>query len=261
MNDYRTLEYLEEFNVAYIVLNRPELHNAFNDVMINELVMAVNQAQTNKSNRLLVFKAKGASFCAGADLNWMKSMVEYTYEQNYLDSLKLAELFEIINNCSLPTIALCHSHALGGGVGLIAACDYVLAGERAKYGLTEVRLGLLPAVISPFVISKIGESQARAYFMSGARFDAFKAMNIGLVHQVENEANFESASLKLIQEFLQAAPEASKMAKALIKTVQAETEFKKLQAQTCEIIAHKRVSAEGQEGMKSMLEKRKASWL
>jgi methylglutaconyl-CoA hydratase len=187
-------------------------------------------------------------------------MINYTQAQNLQDSQKLAAMFRAINDCPIPVLAICHGSALGGGVGVIAACDYVLAAESAQFGLTEVRLGLLPAVISPFVISKIGESQARAYFMSGERFTAKDANQMGLVHKVTSDV--ETDAKNVIESFLKAAPDAAIQAKRLARTVAKNLNNSSfdLTQYTCEMIAQKRISQEGQEGMKALLEKRQPNW-
>jgi methylglutaconyl-CoA hydratase len=250
----------EQKSFLEVILNRPELHNAFNDEMIAEVTETFQNINTKKF-QLVVLRAEGKSFCAGADLNWMKSMIDYTQAQNLQDSQKLAAMFRAINDCPLPVLAICHGSALGGGVGVISACDYVLASDSALFGLTEVRLGLLPAVISPFVIAKIGESHARAYFMSGERFSAKEAYQIGLVHKVVTD--IETEAKNVIESFLKAAPQAAMIAKQLARTVVSNLNNSSfdLTKYTCELIAQKRVSQEGQEGMKALLEKRQPNWM
>lgn len=254
------IKLVEQNKYLEVVFNRPELHNAFNDTMIAEVTEVFQKIDTKKF-QLVVLRAEGKSFCAGADLNWMKSMVSYSQAENMQDSQKLAQMFQTINDCPLPVIAICHGSALGGGVGVLSACDYVLASDSALFGLTEVRLGLLPAVISPYVIAKIGESQARAYFMSGERFSAKDAYHMGLVHKVVSD--IESEAKNVIESFLKAAPEAAMIAKSLAKIVVANLENTNfdLQKYTCEVIAKKRISQEGQEGMKALLEKRQPNWM
>lgn len=248
--------------VAKVSLNRPEIHNAFNDELIAELTGLFDQMSDDPSVRLVVLTGEGRSFCAGADLNWMKSMVNYSEEENYKDSRNLAGLFESIDKCSKPVIGRINGAALGGGVGVVSVCDYVIAVDRAKFGFTEARLGLVPATISPFVIAKIGQSHARATFLSGTRFDAKKAYQIGLVHEVVSEDKLDEATEKAINEHLMAGPEASKVAKSLIENVikfSSEGE-EKLTDYTCKTIAKIRISKEGQDGMNALLEKRKPSW-
>jgi methylglutaconyl-CoA hydratase len=252
---------IESRGVATVTIDRPALHNAFDDELIKDLIHCFRELDLNPSVRLVVLTGTGKSFCAGADLNWMKRMKDYSYEENLLDSQHLAELFTIINDFRTPTIARMNGQALGGGAGLIACCDYVIATDTATMGFTEVRLGLLPAVISPFVIAKIGESQARATFLSGTRFDTTKALRMGLIHQISSFDKLDEDLELIIKDFLAAAPKASVLAKELIATVVKKQSIKEARDYTCEMIAKVRSGSEGQEGMNAILEKRKASWL
>lgn len=252
---------IDNRGVATITMNRPELHNAFNDEMISQLINCFNELENNQNVRLVVLTGAGKSFCAGADLNWMKRMKDYSFVENLKDSHNLAELFTIINKFKKPTIARMNGAALGGGAGLVACCDYVIAIDTALIGFTEVRLGLLPAVISPFVIAKIGESHARATFISGVRFGMQRALNMGLVHQISSFDKLDEDLDVLVKEFLQAAPEASKEAKHLIAEVLKTQTIEEARSFTCETISKIRSGNEGQEGMSALLEKRKASWL
>lgn len=251
---------VNDLGVATITLNREEIHNAFNDKLIAELTSVFKELDHDSSIRLVVLTGKGRSFCAGADLNWMSSMVNYSMEENKEDSYKLATMFETINNCSKPVIGKVNGHALGGGVGVVSVCDYVITHEKAKFGFTETRLGLIPAVISPFCVNKIGESNARAWFMSGEMFQADKALKMNLVHEVTTVENFEKRSSEVISSFLKAGPEASVLAKKLIKNIlyKDKSELKEF---TCSAIAEKRISSEGQEGMKALLNKTKPNWI
>ncbi|MGZ3871119.1 MAG: enoyl-CoA hydratase-related protein [Bacteriovorax sp.] len=252
---------IDSRGVALVTLNRPELHNAFNDELINELIECFNELEKNEAVRLVVLTGEGKSFCAGADLNWMKRMKDYSYEENLSDSQKLAELFSVINKFKRPTIARMNGAALGGGAGLIACCDYVIAEDTAMMGFTEVRLGLVPAVISPFVIAKIGESNARATFMSGVRFNVEQAVRMGLVHQISSFDKIDEDVEAAVRDFLAAAPKAQAIAKELIATVVRKNSALEARLYTCETISKVRASSEGQEGMSALLEKRKASWL
>lgn len=246
----------KEKGVKEVWLNRPELHNAFNAELIEE---AISVFESFKTERLIILSGKGNSFCAGADLNWMKAMKNYTKEENFKDSKRLAKLFSSINECEVPVIARVNGHALGGGVGLVSACDYVIANQEATFGFTEVRLGLIPAVISPYCISKIGESNARAWMISGERFSADEAKRMGLVHEVVLTAELDTKLEEVKKKFLAAGPEAAREAKKLIRGV-----MKNLKASedfTCQMISERRVSAEGQEGMRALLEKDKPAWM
>lgn len=249
-----------KLGIVRIVLNRPDLHNAFNDEMIEGLIKAFEDIENDKSIRIVTITGEGKSFCAGADLNWMKKMVDYSDEENFQDSVKLSELFKSINNCSVPVLAKVNGATLGGGTGVVAACDFVLSAKSAKFGFTEARLGLVPAVISPFVMAKIGESNARAWFLSGERFSSEKAQDMGLVHEITPLDNLDSEFEKWIEKFLKAGPEAGREAKTLIKNV-LELDSDKVTEYTCKTISRIRTGNEGQEGMKALLEKRKPSWL
>jgi len=262
MSEFYTIE-KDSRGVAIVTLNRPEIHNAFNDEMISGLTQAFDEMNSDDSVQLIVLTGAGKSFCAGADLNWMKKMKDYSPAENYEDSLALAGLFRAINNFRGPVIGKINGASLGGGSGLVAACDYVVANEEAKFGFTEVRLGLVPAVISPFVMAKIGETHARAYFLSGDRFNATEAMRIGLVHKVSLERHFNNDCEEVVESFLKAGPKAQRAAKELVRNVlhlshqgkEAVTDY------TCKTISQIRIGDEGQEGMGALLEKRKPSWL
>lgn len=247
-----------ENSIGTVCINRPEIHNAFNDELIASMTKAFNQLDNDKDVQIIVLTGEGRSFCAGADLNWMSSMIDYTLDENIEDSKKLANLFETINNVSKPVIGKVNGAALGGGVGLVAVCDYAITHEKSKFGFTETRLGLIPAVISPYCIRKIGESNARAWFLSGDRFSAQKAKEMNLIHQVSSLESFEDDFNRLIESYLVAGPKAAIEAKKLIKTI---TENKDYSEYTTRAISLLRVSDEGQEGMKALLNKRKANWM
>ncbi len=259
------LKNLDERGVLTITLNRPDVHNAFDDEMIISLSEYINGLESDNQNdhvRLIVLTGAGKSFCAGADINWMKRMKDYTASENYEDSLALAGLFHAINNFKGPVIGKVNGAALGGGSGLIAVCDYVVAKEGAIFGFTEVMLGLVPAVISPFVMAKIGESHARAYFLSGERFGTKVAKEIGLIHQVSLERYFQQDVDEVVEKFLRPGPLAQRKVKELIFGVK---EFSlldqtKVTDYTCKTISAVRTSPEGQEGMLALLEKRKPIW-
>lgn len=245
--------------VKEVWLNRPDLHNAFNAELIEEMISLFESFQSEKSLRLVILSGRGSSFCAGADLNWMKAMKDYSKEENFKDSKRLARMFAAINECDVPVIGRINGHALGGGVGLVSVCDYVVATKEALMGFTEVRLGLIPAVISPYCISKIGESNARAWMLSGERFSADVAKSLGLVHEVVLTTELDARLEEVKKSYLSAGPQAAREAKKLIRGV-----MKNLKASedlTCNMISERRVSAEGQDGMKALLEKTKPSWM
>jgi methylglutaconyl-CoA hydratase len=250
----------DERGVAFVTLNRPDIHNAFNDELILGLTNVFKEMDLDESVRLVVLSGNGKSFCAGADLNWMKSMVSFTEEENFKDSQNLANLFFTINNFKKPVIGKINGSALGGGCGLVSVCDFVITHSKAKFGFTEVKLGLLPATISPFVIAKIGESHARALFMSGHMFKARHAKKIGLVHKVVEPEELDEKTNEAINNFLVAGPKAAMASKSLIKNVLIK-EGRELIEYTCKEIAKIRISPEGQDGMNALLEKRKPKWI
>lgn len=248
-------------SVATVTLNRPEVHNAFNAELIATLTTTFKSLEKNKNVRVVILAGSGSSFCAGADVNWMKSMVHFSKAENIKDSMKMATMFETINLFTKPIIGKVTGPALGGGSGLVSVCDYVVSASDATFGFTEVRLGLIPAVISPYVISKIGESQARAWFLSGERFNASQALQMNLIHEIVEKNILDARVTEIAQRFLKAAPEATQVAKKLIQIVIKDQKQTKLKKKTCEEIAKRRVSKEGQEGMISLLEKRKPGWM
>ncbi|MFP5458052.1 MAG: enoyl-CoA hydratase-related protein [Bacteriovoracia bacterium] len=253
--NYLTLE--EANGVATVTMNRPEVHNAFNAELIAEAT-ELFRALAAKPLRLLVLTGAGTSFCAGADLNWMRSMKTWSEEENFKDSKKLAGMFRALNELPFPTIARVNGHALGGGAGLVACCDFVLASEKALFGFTEARLGLLPAVISPYVMAKIGESQARAWFLSGERFGAAEAQRMNLVHQTVPLEKLDETLEALKKSFLLAGPYAAREAKSLVFRVRVSQD---VEDETCRRISKIRIGSEGQEGMRALLEKEKPNWV
>lgn len=246
--------------VARVTLNRPELHNAFNETMIQELHSTFAGFTRHSEVRAVVLQAESKSFCAGADLNWMKKMVDYTFEENIEDAHALAAMLRIIHDCPKPVIARVHGAAFGGGVGLVSACDMAVAVENATFSLSEVKLGLLPAVISPFVLKKIGSGNAHRYFLTAERFIAAEALRIGLIHEVVPDVEALDAKIDaLLDTLLVNGPEAVAQCKVLIEKV-CHVEWDRAVDITTKMIAERRSSKEGQEGMKAFLEKRPPSW-
>ena len=245
--------------VEYLTLNRPEVRNAFNEVMIGELATWATSIATDRDVRVVVIGGAGKVFSAGADVTWMAKTVGYTEEENRRDAAAAAAMFNAIDTLPVPVIARIHSAALGGGAGLAAVCDVVVADDQAVFGFTEVKLGILPAIISPFALAKIGRSAARELFLTGMRFSAARAREIGLVHAVVPASELDATVERYISEFLSAGPEAIRNAKALIRRVWTSAPSE-LQEITAEAIATRRVSPEGQEGLKAFLEKRKPMW-
>jgi len=246
--------------VARVFLNRPEQRNAFDGLMVTELRKTLFDLGTLDSVRVIVLAGHGPSFCAGADVQWMKSMASFTREENLREAQAMADLFFTVYNSPKPVIARVQGAALGGGSGLVAACDIAIAALGSQFGFTEARLGILPAVISPYVLGKIGESAARELFLTGERFEAVRALEIGLVRAAVPEADLDAVVEARIQELLKSGPRAIAEAKALIREV-AYRRVEDVQRYTVERIADVRVSAEGQEGLRAFLEKRKPSWL
>ncbi len=246
----------QENGVTEVWLNRPELHNAFNAELIEEMITTF---ESFRNERLIVLSGRGTSFCAGADLNWMKAMRDYSKEENFRDSKRLARMFAAVNECDVPVLGRINGHALGGGVGLVSVCDYVVANSTALFGFTEVRLGLIPAVISPYCMAKIGESNARAWMISGERFSGEDAKRMGLAHEVCLGDELDLRVEEVKKKFLAAGPEAAKEAKRLVRGVVGN--LKGAEDFTCQMIADRRVSAEGQEGMRALLEKDKPAWM
>ncbi|MBI2520496.1 MAG: enoyl-CoA hydratase/isomerase family protein [Bdellovibrio sp.] len=246
--------------VATVTLNRPEIHNAFNDVMITELTQLFTQWERQSEIRLVIITGAGKSFCAGGDINWMKKMKDYSFDDNVRDAKVMGSMFWLINRFPRPVVARVNGPAMGGGVGLLSVADYVLAVDSATFGLTETRLGLVPAVISPFVLAKIGHGNARSTFLSGGRFDAAKAMEMGLLHQICHESQLDECLEKTVSEFLKAGPVAQGEAKNLIFNVEALHSPEEILTLTATTIARVRASREGQEGMGALLEKTIPSW-
>lgn len=252
---YKTLLVESADAVVTVTLNRPDVHNAFNDELIAEAIEVFSNVPADA--RVIVLRGSGQTFCAGADLNWMSRMVSYTREQNVHDSSLLAKMYAVINECPLPVVGRITGAAIGGGVGLVAVCDIAVASPQTKFGLSEVKLGILPAVISPYVIAKIGASHARALFLTGERFDSERALRIGLVHRVDE--NIDAAVADVVGQLKTSGPEAVRACKKLIAHVASHDLIDAI-PYTIDAIATRRVSAEGQQGMKAFLEKKKAPW-
>lgn len=255
------MEEVRDDGVARLTLTRAEVHNAFNDRLIAELTQALRGLESDQRVRVVVLAAEGKSFSAGADLNWMKSMAGYSEQENLEDSRALAGLMRTLNGLSKPTLALVQGSAFGGGVGLIACCDIALSVESAKFALTEVKLGLIPAVISPYVIAAIGQRAARRYFLTGEPFTAREAVELGLIHRVVGFDDLERAGEEVVALLLKAGPEAQAAAKDLIYAVSGKPVDDALVEETAQRIARIRVGPEGQEGLAAFFDKRRPSWI
>ena len=245
--------------IVRVTLNRPEVRNAFNEQLIAELTAWAESVKVTGPARVAVLSGAGKMFCAGADLTWMSKMVAYTRDENVRDARAMARMFEALDRLPIPLIGRVHGAALGGGVGLAAVCDIVVAAEDAAFAFTEVKLGILPAVISPYALAKIGPSAARELFLTGARFSAGRAKEIGLVHAVGDEQELDRMIAKYVNDVLTSAPEAVAAAKALIAHVSSSHGTSAVEY-TIDAIADRRVSREGQEGMSAFLAKRLPSW-
>lgn len=248
--------------IARVTLTRPEVHNAFNAELIGELRATFRRLSDEPPEQLrgVVLAGAGPSFCSGADVTWMRASLGLSKEQNEQDAMVMAEMFDAIDRCPAPVVARVQGAALGGGMGLCAVSDLVIAEAGAKFGFTETRLGILPAVISPFVIAKIGETNARALFPGGKRFDAGRALRIGLVHEVvEGEPALDAAIDNAVTDLLAAGPTAARAAKAVIREVRG-LPHESTRWHTARKIATQRASAEGQEGLRAFLEKRDPGW-
>ena len=254
--------------VVRVTLNRPDVRNAFNEELIAELTAWAESMQAGgpfdgaqgQLARVAVLSGAGKVFCAGADLTWMSKMVAYTHEENLRDARAMARMFSALDALPIPLIGRIHGAALGGGVGLAAVCDIVVAADDVAFAFTEVKLGILPAVISPYAIAKIGRSAARELFLTGARFSAERAKEIGLVHAVTDTHDLDRVVAKYVNDLVTSAPEAVAAAKQLIAEVSERTRTSAVEY-SIDAIAERRISKEGQEGMGAFLAKRPPSWL
>ncbi len=245
--------------IARVTLNRPEVHNAFDEHLIAALTELFEAFAEDGDLRCVLLTGAGRSFSAGADLSWMRRTAEYSEEANLEDARRLERMLRTLDELPKPTIAMVNGAAMGGGVGLVAACDIAIAAERAVFALSEVRLGLVPAVISPYVLRAVGIRACRRYFLTGERFDAAEARRIGLLHEVVAEAELEIRALDIAEAILKGGPEALADAKSLIRLSQS-LEGSLLGEATARLIARRRASAEGREGVAAFLEKRPPAW-
>ncbi len=258
---YETLAVALHAGVAVVALNRPDVHNAFNETLIGELTEVLNVLDEDDAVRAVVLAGNGKSFCAGADLNWMKKMAGYSAEENLADAQALALMLRTLNGLSKPTVARVQGATYGGGVGLTACCDIAIAAIEATFALSEAKLGLIPATISPYVIEAIGARQARRYFLTGERFDAAEAYRIGLVHDIVPIADLDDRVNEVLGTLLLAGPRAQLECKALIRGVAHRPIDAAVIGGTAEHIAAVRASPEGKEGVAAFLQKRSPAWV
>jgi methylglutaconyl-CoA hydratase len=247
-------------HVAHLILNRPDKSNAFDDEMIAALTAAIKQISTDANVHIVVLEGEGKHFSAGADLNWMQRMATASVEDNQKDALKLADLLYRLNHLTKPTVAIVRGAAMGGGVGLLACCDIVIAAESAQFALSEVKLGLIPAVISPYVLAAMGERAARRYFLSGERFSVHEAKLLGLVHHITLEAELDDNRDRMVTILLQNGPKAMVAAKQLIADIKDRPIDNRLSEDTATRIAKLRASTEAQIGMNAFFNKKAPEW-
>ncbi len=257
---YQHLQVTRRGGVATVTLDRPDVHNAFNAALIAELTRCFAALGAEAGVRAIVLTGAGQSFSAGADLTWMRQSLDLSAEENVADAERLATMFETIDRCPLPVIARVNGASIGGGVGLVAVCDIAIAVAGARFAFSETKLGIAPAVIAPYVLRAIGESHARALFLTGARFDAVRAREIGLIHHVVTPNEFDAAVNEQLALLLSSGPTAIAAAKELLHALRS-LDTAGARRETAATIARLRTGAEGQEGIRAFLEKREASWV
>ena len=258
---YGTLDVTVRDAIGIVTMNRPDVHNAFNDTVIAELTRAARELEKDETVRAVILAGNGPSFCAGADLNWMKKMAGYGRDENVADAADLAEMLRTWNELRKPTLARVHGAAYGGGVGLVACCDIAIAAAEATFALSEAKLGLIPATISPYVIEAIGTRHARRYFLTAERFEAAEAYRIGLLHDIVPLAQLDDRVNEILGPLLIAGPQAQLECKALIRAVAGRPIDNAVIADTVKRIADVRGSPEGREGVAAFLGKRAAPWI
>jgi methylglutaconyl-CoA hydratase len=259
--DYQTLTVTITDRIGTVTLNRPDLRNAFNELCIAELALAFDELGRNELVRAIVLAANGPAFCAGADLNWMKKMAAYSDSENRADAMRLADMLRTIYRCPKPVVAKVQGDCYAGGMGLVAACDVVVSVDTANFCLSEVKLGLIPATISPYVIKAMGEQAARRYFLTAERFDAREAHRIGFVHEVAAAEELDTKVAGIVHALANNSPNAVSAAKQLVREIVGQPVTEALLEDTANRIAGIRASLEGREGVASFLEKRRPSWL
>jgi len=261
MKEYKTIEIITENNVVTIWLNRPEIHNAFNEEMISELKHFFENTVNDINTRLIILRGRGKSFCAGADIKWLKSVLDYNFEKNYDEGLQLSQCLNSIYNCQIPTMAIIHGASIGGANGLLAACDFAYAVNDTVFSLSEVKIGIIPAAISPYVLKRVGEYKAKELMITGKRFKGAEAEKYNLVNLSLSETELEKEIENVTQLIISSGPNAVRKGKELINHVVNNIDLNEAIEYTAKIIAEVRQSDEGQEGMNAFLKKRKPNWI
>ena len=257
---YSTLKYEKDGRIGRVTFNRPEIHNAFNGTVITEMSRLFTELEKDDDLRVILLTGEGKSFCAGADLNWMREVVNQSFEENLDESNALADLFYQIYSFKRPVVGRINGAAIGGGTGFVAVCDIAIAARSAKFSFSEVKIGVVPACIGPYVIRKMGEGKARELFITGERMNAERALSVGLVNTVVDADQLDAEIDNLLRAILSSGPEAVAMAKRLVSEVPPMTP-EQFKPYTAEMIARLRISDEGQEGMDAFLNKRKPKWV
>jgi methylglutaconyl-CoA hydratase len=261
MKEYKTIEVLTGNNVTTVWLNRPEIHNAFNEEMISELKYYFENSVNDSNARLIILRGRGKSFCAGADIKWLKSVMDYDFEKNYEEGLQLSKCLYAVYNCPIPTMAIVHGASMGGANGLLAACDFAYSTHDTTFSLSEVKIGIIPAAISPYIIKRVGEFKAKELTITGKRFKGEEAEKINLINGSLSEIELEEKIENITNLILSSSPNAIKKGKELITNVVNNLTLDEAVEYTAKMIAEIRQSEEGQEGMNAFLEKRKPNWI
>lgn len=261
MKDFKTINIEIKNGVGTLWLNRPEIHNAFNEVMISEIIEAFDFIKENDEIKIVVLRGKGKSFCAGADLNWMRDVAKYSYEQNYEESLNLSKCFYKIYTCPKPTIARVHGAAIGGANGLLASCDFAFADDYTTFSLSEVKIGVVPACISPYVTKRVGEYGSKELMLTGKRFKGQEAEKHKLVNKSLESEELDNHIQQIIDLLKTSGPKAMSHCKTLLYDISNDLNMEEALTYTAKMIAEIRASDEGQEGMAAFLEKRKPNWV
>jgi methylglutaconyl-CoA hydratase len=261
MKNYQTILFEQQNDLGIIWLNRPEIHNAFNEIMIAELIDCIGQVNEMNDIRIVMLRGKGKSFCAGADLNWMRGVAQYSYEQNYKESLNLSKCFFTIYTCKKPTIAMVHGAAIGGANGLLASCDFAYADDNTTFSLSEVKIGVVPACISPYVTKRVGEYGSKELMLTGKRIKGKEAEYHKLVNKSLPADELEEYVTSVLDLLRTSGPKAMSQCKDLIFNISNLETLEDALESTAKMIAEIRASEEGQEGMAAFLEKRKPNWV